>query len=320
MSAPREFDFAGMTTVELKELIAAVRIVEERKAAEAAEQAKRAEEARIAVAVERARLAEEARKAAEARRLGVSEAAPPVVMCQQCEATSQACTWALVQEAQAKSKSRGRAKAKACDQCAGLKASCKVDGDDSQPAVLAKSRKRTWERAAESSERMEEDVGRPSRRRRVYGEEESIMEVDDQEWVKAANNMVLVQAETNTKLGALATAITHLAEQLELQRVEQKEERNEVRAEIREILRVTRIALERGFLGRGKKREVLGKRGEIGTGAVEVTELTTSSSGSDAEKPDEESESEAEKGLDGEETGAQLEPGTEPEEEVEMEA
>ncbi|KAG1726448.1 uncharacterized protein EDB91DRAFT_1086794 [Suillus paluster] len=295
------------TARELKELMAAVRIVEERKAAEAAEQAKRAEEARIAAAVERARLAEEARKVAEVRRSGVSEAAPPVVMCQQCEATGQACTWALVQEDQAKSKSRGRAKAKACDQCAGLKASCKVDGDDSQLAVPAKSWKRTWEWAAESGERMEEDVGRPSQRRRVYGEEESITEVDDQEWVKAANDMVLVQAEMNTKLGALATAITHLTKQLELQQVEQKEERNKVRAEIREILHVTGIALERGFLGRGKKQEVLGKRGEIGMGVAEVTELTTSSSGSDTEKPDEESESEAEKGLDGEETGAQPE-------------
>ncbi|KAG1723792.1 uncharacterized protein EDB91DRAFT_1087708 [Suillus paluster] len=212
------------------------------------------------------KVSEEARKVAEVRRLGVSELLQ-VVMCQQCEATSQACTWALVQEARRNPK--GRAKAKACDQCAGLKASCKVDGDDSQPAVLAKSWKRTWE----------------GQRSPVKGWRKMW------EWVKAANNMVLVQAETNTKLGALATAITHLANSWNYNGgAEGGEEQNRT---------------GEGLFGSGKETEVLGKRGEIGR--AEVTELTTSSSGSDTEKPDEESESEAEKGLDGEETGAQLE-------------
>ncbi|KAG1720199.1 uncharacterized protein EDB91DRAFT_1088915 [Suillus paluster] len=305
MSDPQKFDFAGMTMAELKELMAAAVIAEEKKATELAEQAKRAEEARVAAAVERARLVEEARKAAEARRSGVSEVAFPVVVCQRCEATSRTCTWALVWEAQAKSKSRGRAKAKACDQCVGLKASCKVDGDESQPVVPGKSQKRMRERVAEFGERTEEDAGRPSRRRRVYGEEESITEVDDQEWVKAANDMVLVQAEMNAKLGALMTAITRLAKQMELQQTEQKEERDRAWAEVQEILRVTRIVLEKGFPGRGRLlNKVLGKKAEVGMEAVEVLELTSSSS-SGAERPEEEAESKVEKGPDGEESKSQ---------------
>ncbi|KAG1720197.1 uncharacterized protein EDB91DRAFT_1088913 [Suillus paluster] len=318
MSDPQKFDFASITTAELKELMAVAAIVEEKKATEAAEQAKRAEEARVAAVAERARSAEEAHKAAEAWRLGVSEVVPPVVMCQWCEATGRTCTWALVREALAKSKSRGRAKAKACDQCAGLKASCKVDGDEMQLAAPVKGWKRMWERAAESSERAEEEAGRPSRRR-VYGEEESIMEVDDQEWAKATNDMVLAQAETNAQLGALATAITRLAKQMELQWAEQKEERDGARAEVWEILRVTGVVLEKGFSGRGRiLNKALGKKAEIGMGAVEVLELTSSSS-SGTEKPEEEMESEAEKGLDGEGSGPQLEPGAELEEEAEME-
>ncbi|KAG1726634.1 uncharacterized protein EDB91DRAFT_1254255 [Suillus paluster] len=320
MSAPQHFDFAGMTTAKWQELMAAVRIAEEEKAAEAAERAKKVEEARVAVAAERAKLAEEARKAGEAQTLEVSEVAPLAVVCQRCEATGRTCTWALVQEALAKSKSEGRAKAKACDQCAGLKASCKVSGEEMQLAALARSRKWTRERATESREAVDEGAGRPSRQRRVYGEEELIMEVDDQEWVKATNHMVLVQAEMNMQLGALATAITRLAEQMELQWAEQKEERDGAWVEVWEILHVTGVMLEKGFSGWGRNlKEALGKKVEVGVGAVEVLELTSSSS-SDTEKPEEETESEAEKGTDEEESESQPEPEPELEEEAEMEA
>ncbi|KAG1726986.1 uncharacterized protein EDB91DRAFT_1254101 [Suillus paluster] len=303
MSAPWNFDFTGMTMEELQELMAAARIAEEKKV----------EEARVATVAERARVVEEMRKAVEAHRSEASELIALEKACLRCEANSQTCTWALVREASAKSKGEGRAKAKACDQCMSMKASCRVGGDEAQPAIPAKSRRQTRERVTESGEVADEGAGRPSWQRKVYGEEEMVMEVDDQEWVKVTNDMVLAQAETNAQLGALVTAIMRLAEQMELQQVEQKEERDRAQAEVQEILRVTGVALEKGFSGWGRTvKEVLGKKAEIGVEAVEVLELTSSSS-SDVEKPEEEMESEAEKGADGEESGSQPEPEEEAE-------
>ncbi|KAG1735747.1 uncharacterized protein EDB91DRAFT_1083647 [Suillus paluster] len=283
MSAPQNF-FARMSSEELQVLLAAVRKVEEEKAAAVAERARRAEEARVAAEAERVRMAEEARRVVENR-------------CKWCKATSWTCTWGLVRDALAKTKGKARAKAKACNQCVGLKASCRVGGGELQPAAPVKSWKRTREKATEAREGVNEDAGGPSWRRKVYGEEEAIAEVKDQEWVKAANNMVLAQAETNAQLGALAMAITHLVEQMELQQVEQKEERDEAQTEGKVL------------------KEVLGKKAEIGVDLAEVPEAGNSSSSSDMEKLEGETESKAEKGP----SEAELESQLEPEDSAEME-
>ena len=89
-------------------------------------------------------------------------------------------------------------------------------------------------------EMMEEDVieiehitaevkgrGGPSvrRRRTAYGEEERVAEVDDIAWVKAANDIVAAQLDTNENLANLAKAISALTAEMSASRAEDREDR-----------------------------------------------------------------------------------------------
>jgi len=55
----------------------------------------------------------------------------------------------------------------------------------------------------------------PSRRRRVYGEEERVTEVDDDQWVKVTNDLVMAIAETNQRLAETNERIGDIAERLD---------------------------------------------------------------------------------------------------------